>query len=179
MERRLALQRPEKRLHSNGGRLRLGEVRDRSPDVRGTRHRFNYNSGRVHNCLLTFFAWRLDKTLKSTAPNISSHHSALSNISGSARPPVSLIREGGLYLRTHDLARIAYLFLKNGVWEGKEIVTSDWVKESVAPAVAVSDDGVKYGLKWLAPSVTARTDPRMAWAGAGFGRPEADCPSGI
>jgi CubicO group peptidase (beta-lactamase class C family) len=76
--------------------------------------------------------------------------------------------EGGLYLRTHDLARIAYLFLKNGVWDGKQIVTPDWVKESVTPAIPVSDDGVKYGLKWWLHPYGPK-DPRLAWAGAGFG----------
>ena len=32
--------------------------------------------------------------------------------------------EGGLYLSTHDLARIGYLFLRNGNWDGKQIRNS-------------------------------------------------------
>jgi CubicO group peptidase (beta-lactamase class C family) len=76
--------------------------------------------------------------------------------------------EGGLYLKPHDLAKIAYLFLKNGVWEGKQIVTADWVKASVAPSVAVAPGGaVKYGFKWwLFPYGDGS---RLAWAGSGFG----------
>ena len=38
--------------------------------------------------------------------------------------------EGGLYLATHDLARIGYLFLKGGQWEGKQILSEDWVRRS-------------------------------------------------
>src|SRR5262249_30083922 len=66
----------------------------------------------------------------------------------------------------YDLAKIAYLFLKNGVWEGKQIVTPDWVKSSVTPSVTVSG-GVKYGFKWwLFPYGDGS---RLAWAGSGFG----------
>ena len=46
--------------------------------------------------------------------------------------------EGGLYLRAHDLARIAYLYLRGGVWGGRQIVSPEWVKASVAPAATVS-----------------------------------------
>lgn len=75
--------------------------------------------------------------------------------------------EGGLYLRPHDLAKIAYLFLRNGVWDGKVIVEPEWVKASVAPAVTASGAGVKYGLKWwLYPYGTSGA---VAWGGSGFG----------
>lgn len=85
------------------------------------------------------------------------------------RTPAGLVdTEGGLYLRPHDLAKIWYLFLKRGVWEGKRIVTDDWVKASVAPSVSVAPNGtVKYGFKWwLFPYGDGS---RLAWAGSGFG----------
>lgn len=75
--------------------------------------------------------------------------------------------EGGLYLRAHDLARIAHLFLKNGEWEGKQIVQADWVKASVTPSVKVGNSGIQYGLKWwLYPYGDGS---HLAWAGSGFG----------
>lgn len=75
--------------------------------------------------------------------------------------------EGGLYLRAHDLAKIAQLFLKNGVWEGKQIVAADWVKASIAPSVKVGNSGIQYGLKWwLYPYGDGS---HLAWAGSGFG----------
>src|SRR5262245_1031076 len=84
------------------------------------------------------------------------------------RSPTGLVdTEGGLFLRTHDLAKIAYLYVKNGVWEGKPIVTPDWVKQSLAPSIAVGD-GVQYGYKWwLYPY--AKGDGRLAWGGSGLG----------
>jgi len=77
--------------------------------------------------------------------------------------------EGGLYLRSHDLAKIWYLFLKRGVWEGKQIVTDDWVKASVTPSISVAPNGTtKYGYKWwLFPYDDGNS--RLAWAGSGFG----------
>jgi len=89
------------------------------------------------------------------------------------RSPTGLAdTEGGLYLDPHDLARIAYLFLKNGRWEDKQIVSQEWVKASITPAIAVGDarhdPASKYGLKWwLFPYGDGPS--RLAWAGSGFG----------
>src|SRR5262249_49746494 len=65
------------------------------------------------------------------------------------RSPTGLAdTEGGLYLDPHDLARIAYLFLKNGRWEDKQVVSQEGVKASVTPAVAVAPGrSGKYGLE--------------------------------
>lgn len=83
------------------------------------------------------------------------------------RSPSGLVdTEGGLYLRTHDAAKITYLFLKNGVWDGKAIVQREWVQTSLAPSIAVAD-GVKYGFKWwLYPY---GNDGKTAWGGSGLG----------
>ena len=75
--------------------------------------------------------------------------------------------EGGLYMNPHDLAKIAYLFLKKGVWQGKRIVTPEWVTDSVSPKVEVGKSGVKYGLKWWI--YPYGDGSRTAWAGSGFG----------
>ena len=82
--------------------------------------------------------------------------------------------EGGLYLDRHDLAKIAYLYLKNGAWDGKQVVSAAWVKESLTRAIAVSrsgqkqGSGVQYGFKWwLYPY--GKDDPRLAFGGSGFG----------
>ena len=78
--------------------------------------------------------------------------------------------EGGLYLETRDLAKIWYLFLRNGVWEGKTVVSPDWVKASVAPAIAVAaaPNAPKYGLKWWL-YVDPRDNTKYVWGGSGFG----------
>lgn len=78
--------------------------------------------------------------------------------------------EGGLYLAADDLARIWYLFLREGSWNGRQVVTREWVRQSVAPAVRVGtrSPATHYGLKWwLYPNPVDST--RVMWAGSGFG----------
>ena len=84
------------------------------------------------------------------------------------RSPTGLIdTEGGLYLETHDLAKLAYLYLKNGAWNGRQVVPSEWVSASIAPSATVSTEGVRYGFKWwLYPY---GRQGRYAFAGSGFG----------
>jgi CubicO group peptidase (beta-lactamase class C family) len=55
--------------------------------------------------------------------------------------------EGGLYLTARDLAKIGYLYLKDGVWEGERILPQGFVAEAVAPLVTASG-GRKYGFQW-------------------------------
>ena len=57
----------------------------------------------------------------------------------------------GLRLNVHDLAKIAELILKNGRWEGKQIIPVDWLEKSLTPQTTLSD-GLRYGYYWfLAP----------------------------
>jgi CubicO group peptidase (beta-lactamase class C family) len=84
------------------------------------------------------------------------------------RSPSGLVDAmSGLYLAPRDLAKIAYLYLKKGVWEGKQIVPSEWVEASVAPSATVSDGGVKYGYKWWLYPYS--NEGRLTFAGSGFG----------
>lgn len=75
--------------------------------------------------------------------------------------------EGGLYLAATDLARIFYLFLKNGNWNGKQIVTQAWVQASVSPKISLGRT-TNYGYKWWLNNYSF--DPvKTAWYGSGFG----------
>jgi CubicO group peptidase (beta-lactamase class C family) len=78
--------------------------------------------------------------------------------------------EGGLYLAAEDLARLWYLFLRDGAWNGRQVVSRDWVRMSVAPAVTVGSGpgGARYGLKWWLYANPSDTT-RVMWAGSGFG----------
>lgn len=77
--------------------------------------------------------------------------------------------EGGLYLDRHDLAKLMQLFQHDGMWEGKRIVSSDWVKASTAPQVTVEEyPGVKYGyLWWLYPY--GKDNAERSFGGSGYG----------
>ena len=73
--------------------------------------------------------------------------------------------EGGLYLSEDGLAKIGYLYLQDGVWDGKRMVSKEWVKASVTPAIA-AEAGLKYGYKWW---LYQRADSKeYVWMGLGF-----------
>ncbi len=53
---------------------------------------------------------------------------------------------GDLYLTPRDAAKIGQLWLGGGVWEGKQVVSASWVKDSVQ---ALSSGGMdQYGYGW-------------------------------
>src|SRR5499427_8629487 len=62
--------------------------------------------------------------------------------------------EGGLYLAPRDFAKIGFLYLHDGVWDGKRILPEGWVKASTTSATATKEKGIGYGYQWwtLAPS---------------------------
>ena len=54
---------------------------------------------------------------------------------------------GDLHLLPTDMAKIGYLFLKNGKWENKQIVSSHWVHQSTQKHSRPSDNEY-YGFGW-------------------------------
>ena len=72
--------------------------------------------------------------------------------------------EGGLYLRAEDLAKIGYLYLHDGVWNGRRILPDGWVKDATSPHARVNATW-NYGFQWW---LTTRNGADV-WAGRGFG----------
>lgn len=54
---------------------------------------------------------------------------------------------GGLRLSSADLLKLAQLYLDGGRWNGKQIVSEDWVAASIAPHARI-DDKTTYGYLW-------------------------------
>jgi CubicO group peptidase (beta-lactamase class C family) len=74
--------------------------------------------------------------------------------------------EGGLYLRDADLAKVGYLYLHDGMWNGQRMVSHEWVQQSVTPFIDV-DSTYKYGYKWW---LYVRPDKKSyIWTCLGFG----------
>jgi len=65
---------------------------------------------------------------------------------------------GGLFIRPRDVAKIGQLYLDGGRWNGKQVVSQKWIKESTVKHVsaslipkAVRADG--YGYQWWLSSI--------------------------
>lgn len=60
---------------------------------------------------------------------------------------------GGLYLKPTDMARIGYLYLRNGIWDGKQILPEWWVEKATTRHVISTDiksgkSNISYGYMW-------------------------------
>jgi CubicO group peptidase (beta-lactamase class C family) len=80
--------------------------------------------------------------------------------------------EGGLYLDGSDLAKIGYLYLHDGMWDGQRIVSSEWVKESLTPYFQTKAEpqfkaGFKYGFQWWLFKLPDSTE--YVWMARGVG----------
>jgi CubicO group peptidase (beta-lactamase class C family) len=53
---------------------------------------------------------------------------------------------GGLQLKPRDMAKIGYMMLKGGIWQGEQIVSHSWVNESTQAHIEAG--GYGYGYQW-------------------------------
>jgi CubicO group peptidase (beta-lactamase class C family) len=62
-------------------------------------------------------------------------------------PSYQYVSGGGLYLTPRDMARFGFLFLNNGTWNGTQVISQQWVKESTQPRVS-TPYGYDYAYTW-------------------------------
>jgi CubicO group peptidase (beta-lactamase class C family) len=75
---------------------------------------------------------------------------------------------GGLRMRSRDLGKIGQLVAARGLWNGHQIVSAQWIDDSIAPQIGAADRLYFYGYQWwLGRSLFARNE--FAWA-AGMGQ---------
>jgi hypothetical protein len=53
-------------------------------------------------------------------------------------------RGGGMFISTRDLARFGYLFLRNGKWKDKQLISEKWIQRLRVP----SEAKFNYGYMW-------------------------------
>jgi len=75
---------------------------------------------------------------------------------------------GGLHLKSRDLLKIAQLFLNNGTWNGKRIISESWIRQSTKPHAQI-DDETEYGYLWWIKSFGKGAKKYSAYYMAGNG----------
>ncbi len=66
---------------------------------------------------------------------------------------------GDIRLHTRDAAKLGYLWLNKGVWEGRQIVSRQWVEASVKPLLPTGGSGDDYyGYGWWVSTVQEKDD---------------------
>ena len=66
-----------------------------------------------------------------------------------ARDPDGVPAGGwGLALTPRDMARFGYLYLRDGEWDGAQILSPEWVEASTTPHTYAMQAGQGYGYQW-------------------------------
>lgn len=127
---------------------------------------FNYNSG-ASQLLSYIFKKTTGKNIEEYAAEYLFTPLGIKQYFWKKTPTGLADTEGGLYLEVTDLAKIYYLYLREGNWNGQQLISKEWVKASVSSAVNLTS-GIRYGYKWWLYEYG--NDPvKYAWAGSGFG----------
>jgi len=63
------------------------------------------------------------------------------------QPDGSAMTGGGLGMRSRDLLKFAQLYLNGGMWNGRRVLSADWVKASITPHANARTD-IDYGYLW-------------------------------
>lgn len=86
-------------------------------------------------------------------------------------PKGEIDTEGGLYLSSHDLAKIGYLFLHKGKWGDQQVISEQWVEKSTSPVIPGINPGASYnpgyGYQWWVPE--QKDGKTTIFAGNGYG----------
>jgi CubicO group peptidase (beta-lactamase class C family) len=72
-----------------------------------------------------------------------------------------------VYATAHDFARFGYLYLRDGVWEGRRILPSGWVDFARTPQPAPDTDIYGAGF-WITPQTGDGKAMRSLITGAGL-----------
>ena len=84
-----------------------------------------------------------------------------------------LFASGGLFLRPRELAKIGYLFLNNGYWGEHQIISEDWIEESVNEHIDTYGRTLPlahaYGYQWWMQDFQVNGQTYASFLAAGWG----------
>jgi CubicO group peptidase (beta-lactamase class C family) len=74
------------------------------------------------------------------------NHLGITEVKWPANPQGITIGWGEMRLKPRDMAKIGYMILKGGSWQGKQIVSRNWINESTQSHINAG--GYEYGYQW-------------------------------
>ena len=87
--------------------------------------------------------------------------------------PNSLANGGsGLFLRNRDLAKFGQLYLDGGVWQGQQLISAEWIADSVLRRVDFSGNlsfSEGYGYQWWLDELPYKGLLLETWVTSGYG----------
>jgi CubicO group peptidase (beta-lactamase class C family) len=109
--------------------------------------RFNYN------CACTILlGWILKNTTGMHADKYAEqhlfNHLSIDNYFWVKRRDGFPCVHGGLFLTARDMAKIGSLVLNEGKWQGKQIVSKNWIHESTRKHIKANNQDMGYGYQW-------------------------------
>ncbi len=54
---------------------------------------------------------------------------------------------GGLEMAPRDMIKLGQLFLNNGAWQGRQLLSAKWIETAIAPHIRQSEN-IDYGYQW-------------------------------
>ena len=58
------------------------------------------------------------------------------------------LMDGSLRLRPRDMAKLGVMVMNGGHWEGRPVLSEEWLRESLTPRLAAGSGGEGYGYLW-------------------------------
>ncbi len=109
--------------------------------------RFNYCSGCSH-ILSAILQQATHMNARDFAQKTLFEPLGITHITWETEPTGMPIGGWGLQLTPRDMAKLGYLYLHDGIWDGQQIVSSEWVRRATQKHTATDDDELGYGYQW-------------------------------
>lgn len=117
---------------------------------------FNYCSGCSH-ILSAILQYKTGMNTRDFARHVLFEPLGISNLDWSTDSAGIPIGGWGLQITPRDMAKLGYLYLNDGMWDGRQIVSAGWVKTATQKHTKTDSD-LGYGYQWWTyPSLGAYT----------------------
>jgi CubicO group peptidase (beta-lactamase class C family) len=131
---------------------------------------FDYNSGGVVT-LGKIIANSIDMELDTFATRYLFKPLGINKHQWYIYPSGIYLTSGDLEITSRDMAKFGLLYLNNGKWKGQQIISEEWIKQSVKSYINVPwDNEIYYGYLWWKRPILMLNGQRIeGYSAEGFG----------